>query len=197
MTRREALIVRETGEVKVRVELAIDGSGRGEVSTGIGMLDHLISQIIRHGLFDIKIVADGDIDVDMHHTVEDVAISLGKAFNQALGERRGIVRMAHAIVPMDEALAMVALDIGGRGYAAIQVAFADANIGELPADLVRHFLESLAIEAKINLHALVLYGINDHHKAEALFKGLGRALDEATKIDTRITGDLPSTKGII
>ena len=197
MTRREALIRRETGEVKVRIELGIDGSGRGEVSTGIGMLDHLISQISRHGLFDIKVIAEGDLGVDMHHTVEDVAISLGQAFNQALGDRRGIVRMAHAIVPMDEALAMVALDIGGRGYAAVQVVFGDATIGELPSDLVRHFLESLAIEAKINLHAIALYGINDHHKAEALFKGLGRALDEATKIDARITGDLPSTKGVI
>jgi imidazoleglycerol-phosphate dehydratase len=194
MTERKATVARETAETNVRVELNIDGSGQFQTTTGIRMFDHLLSHLAQHGVFDIKISASGP---DQHHVVEDVAISLGKAFNQALGKKQGIVRMAHAVVPMDEALAEVAVDIGGRVYSVIEADFKEASIGDLDADLVRHFLVSLASEAKINLHAKVLSGINDHHKAEALFKALARALDTATLIDERIAGRIPSTKEII
>jgi len=194
MAERKARVTRETAETNVRVELNIDGIGEFEITTGIRMFDHLLSQLARHGVFDLKISATG---ADQHHVVEDVAISLGKAFNQALGQRQGIVRMAHAFVPMDETLAAVAVDIGGRAYSMVEVSFSDVSIDELSSDLVRHFLVSFASEAKINLHAKVLTGINDHHKAEALFKALARALDSATRIDERITGRVPSTKEII
>ena len=194
MTERKAKVIRETAETNVRVELNIDGSGQFEITTGIRMFDHLLTQLAQHGVFDMKISASGP---DQHHVVEDVAISLGKAFNQALGEKRGIVRMAHSIVPMDEALAVVAVDIGGRSYSVIEATFNKVNIGELSTDLIRHFLVSFASEAKINLHAKVITGINDHHKAEALFKALGRALDSATRIDERIAGRIPSTKEVI
>jgi len=194
MTERKATITRETAETNVKVELNIDGSGQFQITTGIRMFDHLLSHIAQHGVFDIKISASGP---DQHHVVEDVAISLGKAFNQALGKKQGIVRMAHAIVPMDEALAEVAVDIGGRVYSVIEAAFNEASVGDLDADLVRHFLVSVASEAKINLHAKVLSGINDHHKAEALFKALARALGSATRIDERILDKVPSTKEVI
>jgi imidazoleglycerol-phosphate dehydratase len=194
MAERKAKVVRETAETNVRVELNIDGSGQFQITTGIRMFDHLLSHLAQHGVFDIKISASGP---DQHHVVEDVAISLGKAFNQALGKKQGIVRMAHAVVPMDEALAEVAVDIGGRAYSVIEADFKEASIGDLDADLVRHFLISLASEAKINLYAKVFSGINDHHKAEALFKALARALDSATCIDERIAGRVPSTKEVI
>jgi imidazoleglycerol-phosphate dehydratase len=194
MTERKATVARETAETNVRVELNIDGSGQFQTTTGIRMFDHLLSHLAQHGVFDIKISASGP---DQHHVVEDVAISLGKAFNQALGKKQGIVRMAHAVVPMDEALAEVAVDIGGRVYSVIEADFNEASIGDLDADLVRHFLVSLASEAKINLHAKVLSGINDHHKAEALFKALAHALDSATCIDERIASRVPSTKEVI
>jgi len=194
MAERKATVTRETAETNVRAELNIDGSGQFKITTGIRMFDHLLAQLAQHGVFDIKLSASG---ADQHHVVEDVAISLGKAFNQALGEKRGITRMAHAIVPMDEALAVVAVDVGERTYNVTEVSFNEANIGDLDADLVRHFLVSFASEARINLHAKVLTGINDHHKAEALFKALGRTLDSATKIDERIPGRVPSTKEVI
>lgn len=194
MAERKAKVTRETAETNVRVELNVDGRGEFEIVTGIRMFDHFLSQLARHGIFDLKISATG---ADQHHVVEDVAISLGKAFNQALGQKEGIVRMGHGVVPMDETLAMVAVDIGGRGYSAVEVSFADVTIGELSSDLVRHFLVSFAAEAKINLHARVITGVNDHHKAEALFKALARALDSATRIDPRIEGRVPSTKEVI
>jgi imidazoleglycerol-phosphate dehydratase len=194
MADRKAKVVRETAETTIRLELNIDGSGQFQITTGIRMLDHLLSQLAQHGVFDIKVSASGP---DQHHVVEDVAISLGKAFNQALGEKQGIVRMAHAVVPMDDALAEVAVDIGGRVYSVIEADFGEVSIGDINADLVRHFLVSLASEARINLHAKVLSGINDHHKAEALFKALARALDSATRIDERIVGRVPSTKEVI
>jgi len=194
MAERKVKVIRETAETNVKVELNIDGSGQFQIATGIRMFDHFLSHLAQHGVFDIKISASG---LDQHHVVEDVAISLGKAFNQALGKKQGIVRMAHAIVPMDEALAEVAVDIGGRVYSVIEADFNEASIGDLDADLVRHFLVSLASEAKINLHAKVLSGINDHHKAEALFKALGRALDTATRVDERIVDRIPSTKEVI
>lgn len=194
MSKRSATVTRETKETKVMVELAIDGTGRFEIETGSTMFDHMLTHIAQHGLFDIKISASG---WDQHHLVEDVAISLGKALNESLGDRKGIARMGHAVVPMDEALAMVAVDIGGRGYAVVEVPFKRKKIGDLESDMVRHFLEALALETKLNLHAKVLAGINDHHKAEALFKALGRALDSATRLDERLGRKVPSTKGII
>jgi imidazoleglycerol-phosphate dehydratase len=194
VAKRSATVTRETRETKISVELDLDGTGKFEVETGIRMLDHMLAHLAQHGLFDIKISASG---WDQHHVVEDVAISLGKALSEALGDKKGITRMGHALVPMDEALAMVAVDIGGRGYAVIDAPFKRKKIGDLESDLVRHFLESFALEAKVNLHARVLAGINEHHKLEAIFKALGRALDAATKIDERIIGEVPSTKGVI
>ena len=194
MADRKAKVVRETAETNVRVELNIDGSGKFEISTGIRMFDHLLTQLAQHGVFDITLTASG---TDQHHVVEDVAISLGKAFNQALGKKQGITRMAHAIVPMDEALSQVVVDIGGRAYSVVEASFGRVNVGELCSDLIRHFLVSFASEAKINLHARVITGINDHHKAESLFKALGRAVDSATRIDERLLGRVPSTKEVI
>ena len=194
MTDRLAIVKRETKETNISLELNIDGRGKCEVTTGILMFDHLLEQVARHGVFDIKLSATGD---DQHHLVEDVAICLGKALGKALGEKRGIVRMANAVVPMDDALAMVAVDISGRGYTVLELPFSDNDMAGFATDLVRHFLESFATEARLNLHARVVYGVNDHHKAEALFKALGRALDTATRIDERISGELPITKGLL
>ena len=191
MANRLSVVKRETKETNISLELNIDGSGEWEMSTGIRMFDHLLAQLARHGIFDIKISATGD---DQHHLVEDVAICLGRALGEALGEKQGIVRMADAAVPMDDALAMVAVDISGRGYTVLELPFSDNDMAGFPTDLVRHFLESFATEARLNLHAKVAYGTNDHHKAEALFKALARALDAATRIDDRISGELPSTK---
>ncbi len=194
---RTATVLRETKETRVEVTLDLDGAGRSSASTGIGMLDHLIEQVGKHGLFDLNVTATGDLHVDEHHTVEDVGIALGQAFDRALGERRGIVRMADALVPLDEALASVAIDISGRPYCRIEAQFALDRIGELPASLVEHLLESFAREAKLTLHARVLAGDNDHHKAEAMCKALGRALAAATRIEPRLGGEVPSTKGSI
>jgi len=192
MKSRTAKIKRETKETKISLELGIDGTGQAEINTGIKMFNHLLSQLAQHGRFNLMILASGD---DQHHVIEDIAICLGKAFGDALGDKRGIIRMADADVPMDDALAAVAVDISGRGYSVLDMPFADNDMAGFPTDLIRHFLESLAIEARLNLHARVIYGTNDHHKAEALFKALGRALDMATGLDKRISGELPSTKG--
>lgn len=194
MANRYSIVKRETNETNVSVSIDIDGVGKWDINSGIRMFDHLLSQLAQHGLFDIKISAAG---VDQHHIVEDVAISLGKAFVQALGDKRGIFRMADATVPMDDALVTVVVDLGGRGYTVLDLPFSDNDMFGFPTDLVRHFLVTLANEAKANLHARCLYGINDHHKAEALFKALGKALDKATAIDERIKGELPSTKDFI
>ncbi|MFC2019112.1 imidazoleglycerol-phosphate dehydratase HisB [Chloroflexota bacterium] len=193
MANRLSIIKRETKETCIKLELNLDGSGKWEMCTGIRMFDHLLSQMAQHGLFDINVSATGS---DQHHLVEDVAICLGKALAEALGEKRGIVRMASVTVPMDDALAAVALDLSGRGYAVLDLPFAGKSISGMEIDLVRHFLESFAVEAKLNLHARVLYGTNDHHKVEAAFKALGRALDMATRIDERGQDILPSTKDL-
>jgi len=194
MPDRLSIVERETKETNITLELNIDGSGKWEMNTGIRTFDHLLAQLAQHGLFDIKISATGS---DQHHLVEDVAICLGRAFNEALGEKRGIVRMGDAAVPMDDALAMVVVDIGGRGYTVLELPFSDNDMAGFPTDLIRHFLESFAVEARLNLHARIVYGVNDHHKAEALFKASGRALDMATRIDERIGGELPSTKELL
>jgi imidazoleglycerol-phosphate dehydratase len=191
MNARTADIKRQTKETNISVKLNLDGSGKREINTGIQMFDHLLSQLAQHGRFDLKLSATGD---NVHHLVEDVAICLGKAFAEALGEKRGIVRMGDATVPMDDALAVAVVDISGRGYAVLDLPFSENEVMGFPTDFIRHFLESFAIEARLNLHSRVVYGVNDHHKAEALFKALGRALDKATRVDERIAGELPSTK---
>jgi len=191
MPNRDSAVKRETKETNINLWLNIDGSGKWDMNSGIRIFDHLLAQLSQHGLFDIKLSATG---IDQHHVVEDVAITLGKAFAQAMGEKRGVVRMADAAVPMDDALAVVVVDLSGRGYTVLDLPFSDNDMFGFPTDLVRHFLETFAAEARVNLHARFLYGVNDHHKAEALFKALGRALDKATRIDERIRGELPSTK---
>ena len=191
---RTATVVRQTGETQVGLTLAVDGRGKAAVETGIGFLDHMLALFAHHGLFDLAVQAAGDLQVDAHHTVEDVAICLGQALDRALGERRGIVRMAHSYAPMDEALARVVVDLSGRPYAVIEVAWHTTELGGIDPDLVRHFLETFAVHGRLNLHAQVLYGRNDHHQAEALFKALARSLDAATQLDPRREG-VPSTKG--
>lgn len=197
MTARTATISRRTGETDVTLSLTIDGSGRAEVATGVGFLDHMLTLFAKHGLFDITVQATGDLHIDEHHTAEDVCICLGQALDQALGERRGIVRTAHSYVPMDEALGFVAVDLGGRPYAVFDAEFATPRVGQLGTDLVAHLFESIATHGRLNLHARVLYGRNDHHKVEALFKAFGRALDSATRVDERLGGAVPSTKGTL
>jgi imidazoleglycerol-phosphate dehydratase len=192
---RTTKIQRKTNETEVSIELNLDGSGRHEITSGIGFLDHMLSHLAVHGLFDLNIQARGDLEVDAHHSAEDIALALGTAFDQALGKRKGIVRMGSVYVPMDETLGFVAVDLSGRPYAVIQAEWATPMLGQLPTSLITHFLESFATTARCTLHARVLYGRDDHHKAEALFKALGRALDAATRIDPRRDGNIPSTKG--
>jgi imidazoleglycerol-phosphate dehydratase len=193
---RRARVARTTKETEIVLELGIDGRGRAEIATGIGFLDHMLTLFAGHGLFDLTVQAQGDLHIDEHHTAEDVMICLGRAFDQALGDRRGIVRTAHSFVPMDEALALVAIDLGGRPYCVFDAEFVTPRLGQLGTDLIFHLFESLAIHARMNLHARLFYGRNDHHKAEALFKALGRALDAATQYDPR-REDVPSTKGTV
>ncbi len=193
---RRGACQRRTGETDISVVLDLDGSGQHQVDTGVGFLDHMLAQIAAHGLLDLDVRARGDLGVDEHHTVEDVAIGLGRALDQALGDRQGLVRMGQALAPLDEALAQVVVDLSGRPYAVIDAAFDSPRLGAMDSDLVIHFFETLAVHARLSLHARVLYGRNDHHKAEALFKALGRALDAATRIDPRRQG-VPSTKGVL
>jgi imidazoleglycerol-phosphate dehydratase len=192
---RTAEIQRVTNETDIQLKLNLDGKGIHNIATGLPFLDHMLTHIAVHGLFDIKLTASGDLQVDEHHTVEDCALVLGEAFNQALAERRGIIRTASAYVPMDEALAFVALDLSGRPYTVVQAEWHSPSVGGIATSLFPHFLESFATMARCNLHARVLYGRDDHHQAEALFKALGRALDEATKLDPRRGKLIPSTKG--
>ena len=194
---RSATLHRTTGETDIRLTLNLDGSGVYEVNTGNGFLDHMVSQISRHGLIDINLKATGDLHTGWHHLVEDVGITLGRAFNEAIGDAKGIRRMGHAIVPLDETLAMVALDCSGRGYAVIETTIDDSMVETLPGSLVRHFFESFALEAKINLHAKILTGIDPHHKAEALCKATARALRDALEPDPRSPHSVPSTKGTL
>ncbi len=193
MKARKAIIKRQTKETDINLEINLDGSGESKIDTGISSFDHLLSQVAKHGTFNIILSATGD---DKHHLIEDVAICFGKAFIKALGDKANIVRMADATVPMDESLAMVVIDISGRGYPVLDIPLKGNDMAGFPADLVRHFLESFASEGKLSLHAKVLYGVNDHHKVEAVFKALGRALHAATRINER-AGGVPSTKGLL
>jgi imidazoleglycerol-phosphate dehydratase len=194
---RTSSIHRHTTETDIQLSLNLDGTGQCTASTGVGFLDHMLRHIAVHGLFDLEIKAIGDLEIDAHHTVEDVALALGACLDQALGGRKGIVRMGHAYVPMDEALAFVAVDLSGRPYTVVEAEWNAPMIGQLPTTLVPHFLESLATAGRFNLHARVLYGRDDHHKAEALFKALGRALDMAARIEPRRGDQVPSTKGVL
>jgi imidazoleglycerol-phosphate dehydratase len=194
---RCASIHRQTKETSVDVTLDLDGTSQYQVETGIGFLDHLLAQVAVHGLFDLVVQASGDLHIDPHHTVEDVALALGQAFDQALGDRAGIVRVGSAYVPMDETLAFVVVDLSGRPYAVTEMAWAGPTVGGLPVTLIPHFFESLAITSRATVHARILCGRDDHHRAEALFKALGRALDAATRLDPRRAGMVPSTKGAL
>jgi imidazoleglycerol-phosphate dehydratase len=189
-------ITRATRETDITLSLDLHGSGQAQIATGIGFFDHMLTLFAGHGLFDLSVEAKGDLHVDEHHTVEDVGICLGKAINQGLGDRAGIVRTAHSYVPMDEALAFVAIDLSGRPYCVFEAEWHTPRIGGLGTDLIHHFFESVAIHAAMNLHARVLYGRNDHHQCEALFKAFARALDAATRQDPRRVG-VPSTKGTL
>jgi imidazoleglycerol-phosphate dehydratase len=194
---RASEVSRQTNETEIKINLNLDGTGRHEIATGIGFLDHMLTHLAVHGLFDLSVLARGDLEVDTHHTVEDIALVLGQAFDQALADRKGIFRMADCFAPMDETLAHVAVDLSGRPYAIIQAEWHTPYVGNIPTTLFPHFLESFAITARCNLHARVVYGRDDHHQAEALFKALARALDQATQIDRRRTNDIPSTKGTL
>jgi len=194
---RRSLIDRRTRETSIRVRLAIDGRGRYDVETGIRFLDHMLELVARHGGFDLEIAASGDLDVDQHHTVEDLGIALGEAVSQALGTRRGINRAGYFVMPMDETLAVVALDLGGRPHAAIDLRLKVVRVGDLQAELVHDFFEGFAIGARANVHARVLYGRSSHHHVEAVFKAFARALRVACAKDKRMLKALPSTKGLI
>jgi imidazoleglycerol-phosphate dehydratase len=193
---REATVERQTKETEISAWINLDGRGKANVDTGLGFLDHMLTLLAGHGLFDITVKANGDLHIDDHHTAEDICICLGRALDQALGNRQGIVRTAHSYMPMDESLARVAVDLSGRPYCVFKADFVTTKVGDLGTDLIFHLFETLAIHARMNLHAAVLYGRNDHHKVEALFKALARALDGATQADPR-RGDIPSTKGTL
>jgi imidazoleglycerol-phosphate dehydratase len=194
---RTATLRRQTNETDIQLSLNLDGDGQHDIATGIGFLDHMLAHVAVHGLFDLTVKGTGDLHVDAHHTVEDTALLLGQALAEALGDKRGIARMGSAYVPMDEALAFVAIDLSGRPYAVVHADWHSPSIGQLPTSLVPHFFESLAAAARANVHARVEYGRDDHHQAEALYKALGRALDMATATDPRRVGQLPSTKGVL
>ncbi|HID53854.1 MAG TPA: imidazoleglycerol-phosphate dehydratase HisB [Anaerolineae bacterium] len=192
---RTAIIQRQTSETDIVIQLNLDGTGQHEISTEIGFLDHMLTAVAVHGLFDLIVTAKGDLYIDNHHTIEDTAIVLGRAFDEALGDRKRINRVGHAYVPMDEALGFVALDFSGRPYTVFQADWGTPAIGQFPTDLVEHFFESFAVHARLTLHARV-DGRNDHHKAEALFKALARALATAVALDPRRPG-VASTKGTL
>jgi imidazoleglycerol-phosphate dehydratase len=194
---RRASVDRETAETRIHVELNVDGSGHADVRTGIGFYDHMLTAFAKHGRFDLELSCEGDLHIDPHHTMEDCALALGAAFDRALGERAGLVRMGDATVPLDEALIHAALDLSGRPFAAIGLDFVGERIGEAPAEMVAHVLQSFSVGARLTLHVRQLAGANDHHVAEATMKALGRALDAATRIDERIAGEVPSTKGTL
>ncbi len=194
---RIATVSRRTNETKIDITLNLDGSGKHAIETGVGFFDHMLTHIAKHGVFDLELRCEGDLWIDAHHTVEDCGIALGEAFAQALGDKAGIVRAGSASMPLDEALAFAAVDLSGRPYAALDLQLYGAELGGIAPDLVNHFLESFAFAAKANVHVKVLAGVNDHHKAEACFKALARALDAACRVDIRRGGDIPSTKGTI
>ena len=191
---RKAEVRRETKETKIRISLDLDGSGRRQIDTGIGFFDHMLDLFAFHGGFELTVKADGDLDVDDHHTIEDTGIALGTAFKEALGDKAGIARYGNFTVPMDEALADVNIDISGRPYLVFNCDFAREQIGMMSTEMVEEFFRAFAVAAGMTVHVNLRYGANDHHKAEAIFKAFGRALKAAVKVEGT---DLPSTKGVI
>ncbi|MFF2909146.1 MULTISPECIES: imidazoleglycerol-phosphate dehydratase HisB [Bacillales] len=193
---REAGLSRTTNETDIKLSFAVDGNGTSELETGVPFLNHMLDLFTKHGQFDLKVEANGDIDIDDHHTVEDIGICLGQALREALGDKKGIKRYASVFVPMDEALAQVVIDISNRPHFEYRAEYPSQQVGSFSTELVHEFLWKLALEARITLHVIVHYGSNTHHMIEAVFKALGRALDEATLIDPRVKG-VPSTKGVL
>ncbi len=194
---RIAHIHRQTNETDIHLELNLDGSGTAAIDTSLGFLDHMLHHLAVHGLFDLQLQARGDLQVDEHHTVEDCALALGAAFDQALGNRRGLMRTGSAYVPMDESLAFVVVDFSGRPYALVQAEWRSPAVGGIATSLFPHFIHSFATTARATIHAQVRYGDDDHHKAEALFKALARALKTATRPEPRLGETIPSTKGVL
>ncbi|HEY7057549.1 MAG TPA: imidazoleglycerol-phosphate dehydratase HisB [Vicinamibacterales bacterium] len=194
---RRASVNRETRETSIRVALAIEGRGRYDIRTGVRFLDHMLELVARHAAFDLSIRAKGDLDVDQHHTVEDVGIALGEAVSSALGSRRGINRAGYFIMPMDETLAVAAIDLSGRPHAAIDLALKVRMVGDLQAELVQDFFEGFAQRSRANVHLKVLYGRSSHHQVEAVFKAFARALRVACSRDKQLGRTLPSTKGLL
>ncbi len=192
---RTSTLSRKTNETDIQVEINLDGTGKHAIQTGLGFLDHMLRQIAVHGLFDLTIKAAGDLEVDPHHTVEDTALTLGTAIRQALGDKKGLVRMGQALVPMDESLCQVVVDLSGRPYAVFKGAWTGLDVGGLPVTLIEHFFQALSTAMQANLHTQICYGRDDHHKAEALFKALARALAAATRLDPRRGSAIPSSKG--
>jgi imidazoleglycerol-phosphate dehydratase len=194
---RRALIDRRTRETRIRVRLAIEGKGRYDVRTGIRFLDHMLELVARHGAFNLEIRADGDLDVDQHHTVEDLGIALGEAVSKALGTRRGINRAGYFIMPMDETLGVAAIDLGGRPHAVVDLTLRVQKVGDLQVELIHDFFEGFAQGVRGNVHVKVMYGRSSHHQVEAVFKAFGRALRVACARDRQLAGMLPSTKGLL
>ena len=197
MAKRIAEISRTTKETDIQINIAVDGSGNGNITTGIAFFDHMLELMAKHGVFDITVKAKGDIDVDYHHTVEDVGIALGQAFDNALEDRKGIKRYGSATVPMDEARIEVAVDMGGRPFVIFDVENDDKCIKDIPIQLFEEFFRAFSNSCKMNIHIRSLYGVNPHHIVESMFKSFARALDQALSIDKRIEGNIPSTKGTI
>jgi imidazoleglycerol-phosphate dehydratase len=193
---RKSAISRKTGETDIRLDINIDGSGKSQIDTGIGFLDHMLNLFAKHGLFDLELKAVGDLVVDAHHTVEDIGIVLGQALKEASGEKKSIKRYGTSYLPMDEALVMVSLDLSGRSYIVFEAQLTGEKVGEMDTELVEEFFRAVAFNAGITLHIKVFYGSNNHHIIEAMFKAFARALDEATRVDERIQGVM-STKGIL
>lgn len=196
-TMRTATVSRHTSETRIEVEVNLDGTGQYAIETGVGFFDHMLEQLARHSLIDIRLKCEGDLHIDQHHTVEDSALALGEAVAKALGDKRGIRRYADAHSPMDETLTRVAVDISGRPWLVWKTAFTQARLGEMDTELFQHFFHSFAQTAGLTLHVETLYGENNHHIAESAFKGLARALREAAEIDPRKAGVIPSTKGVL
>ncbi|MFN8521856.1 MAG: imidazoleglycerol-phosphate dehydratase HisB [Chloroflexota bacterium] len=194
---RRVELKRATRETTIDLSLDIDGTGKAQIATGIGFFDHMLDSLARHARFDLTLRAEGDLHVDAHHTIEDVGIVLGQALDRALGDKRGLRRFADATVPLDEALVQAVVDLSGRGHASVDLPFGGPTIGGMPTEMVPHFLRSLAVEGRLTLHVRLLAGENDHHRAEATFKALARALEIATRVDPRIAGEVPSTKGAL
>jgi imidazoleglycerol-phosphate dehydratase len=196
-TMRKAYVSRQTKETQIEVHVDLDGTGRAQISTGVGFFDHMLEQLARHSLIDMEITTKGDLHIDAHHTVEDTGIALGQALRQALGDMRGITRFADTLIPMDETLTRIAIDLSGRPYLVFKTVFPRAKIGDFDTELVREFFQALTVHLGMNLHIETLYGENSHHISESSFKGVARALRQAVTVDARQAGEIPSTKGTL